>query len=45
MFRVAKQMKKDKKDVKGGTFIKDENDNLQIEEKRVRDGDPILRNC
>ncbi len=37
MFRIAKQMKKDKKDVQGINYIKDENGAIKIEEAEVRD--------
>ena len=37
MFRVAAQMRKDRKDVHGTKYIKDENGNIVVKEKEVRD--------
>ena len=37
LFRVASQMRKDKKDVQGTSFIKDEDDNILVEQVAVAD--------
>ena len=37
MFRMAKQMKKDKSDIVGSNYINDETGNVRIEEREVVD--------
>ena len=37
LFRVASQMRKDKKDIQGTCFIKDENNNIVVEQNAVAD--------
>ena len=37
MFKIAKQMRKERKDVTGGKYIKDEDNNILIEEQDIRE--------
>ena len=37
MFKIAKQMREERKDVAGGMYIKDENENILVEEQDIRE--------
>ena len=37
MFKVAKQMRKDKRDVQGAKYVEDENGEIKVAEREVRE--------
>ncbi len=37
MFKIAKQMKQERKDIVGGVYVKDENENILVEEQDIKE--------